>query len=197
MRSHENSEPNTNSLKASFIVPNTSWGTFHLTDVWRLAQSIHAPVIQRSINQYERVLHTDSVLQRMNGTTSTIQEFSEEADPLQYPLLLPYGTYGWDKDRCTKCGRRVTCRDYYAYMLRLKKWIINLGNISSNCKSSSFAFPQSIPEKSTHKGQEDLEIWRCWHYFCKSQRKADAYMHDFGCTLFWRCFFNDVHNGYI
>ncbi|KAL0448592.1 UNVERIFIED_CONTAM: hypothetical protein Slati_1415600, partial [Sesamum latifolium] len=41
-------------------------------------------------------------------------------DPLQYPLLFPYGTYGWDSDYRTSNGTRVTCCDYYAYMLQIR-----------------------------------------------------------------------------
>ncbi|KAL0307648.1 UNVERIFIED_CONTAM: hypothetical protein Scaly_2976100 [Sesamum calycinum] len=47
-----------------------------------------------------------------------VKEFSGYYDPLQYPLLLPYGTYGWDSDCRTIDGTRVTCCDYYAYMLQ-------------------------------------------------------------------------------
>lgn len=40
-------------------------------------------------------------------------------DPLQYPVLLPYWSYGWDINSHSDSGRRFTCRDYYAYMLQV------------------------------------------------------------------------------
>ncbi|XP_062028629.1 uncharacterized protein LOC133744551 [Rosa rugosa] len=39
---------------------------------------------------------------------------------MQYPLLLPYGTYGWDINSHDENGRPMSCCDYYAYMLQMR-----------------------------------------------------------------------------
>ncbi|KAL6205141.1 hypothetical protein ACLB2K_022405 [Fragaria x ananassa] len=41
-------------------------------------------------------------------------------DPLQYPLLLAYGTYGWDINSRSNNNREMTCRAYYAYVLQIR-----------------------------------------------------------------------------
>ncbi|KAL0414287.1 UNVERIFIED_CONTAM: ATP-dependent DNA helicase PIF1 [Sesamum radiatum] len=62
----------------------------------------------------------DIIVQTIGGQLMNVKEFSGYYDPLQYPLLLPYGTYGWDSDCRTVGGTRVTCCDYYAYMLQIE-----------------------------------------------------------------------------
>ncbi|KAL0324985.1 UNVERIFIED_CONTAM: hypothetical protein Sradi_5067800 [Sesamum radiatum] len=62
----------------------------------------------------------DIIVQTIGGQLMNVKEFSGYYDPLQYPLLLPYGTYGWDSDCRTVDGTRVTCCDYYAYMLQIE-----------------------------------------------------------------------------
>ncbi|KAL0348077.1 UNVERIFIED_CONTAM: hypothetical protein Sangu_1035500 [Sesamum angustifolium] len=66
------------------------------------------------------VTNKDIIVQTIGGQLMNIKEFSVYYDPLQYPLLLPYGTYGWDNDCRTSDGTRVTCCDYYAYMLQIR-----------------------------------------------------------------------------
>ncbi|KAL3810377.1 hypothetical protein ACJIZ3_000027 [Penstemon smallii] len=61
----------------------------------------------------------DIIVQTIEGRLMNIKEFSGFYDPLQYPLLLPYGTYGWDTERRTMNSLKVTCCDYYAYMLQV------------------------------------------------------------------------------
>ncbi|KAL0311599.1 UNVERIFIED_CONTAM: hypothetical protein Sangu_2454600 [Sesamum angustifolium] len=59
----------------------------------------------------------DIIVQSNTGRLFNIKEYSGYYDPLQYPLLLPYGTYGWDCDFRSFQGNRITCCDYYAYIL--------------------------------------------------------------------------------
>lgn len=61
----------------------------------------------------------DIVVQTIGGRLINLKEFSGYYDPLQYPLFLPYGTYGWDTKSRTIHGSRVTCCDYYSYMLQV------------------------------------------------------------------------------
>ncbi|KAL0360916.1 UNVERIFIED_CONTAM: hypothetical protein Sradi_3776100 [Sesamum radiatum] len=62
----------------------------------------------------------DIIVQTIGGQLMNVKEFSAYYDPLQYHLLLPYGTYGWDSDFRTVDGTRVTCYDYYTYMLQIR-----------------------------------------------------------------------------
>lgn len=68
----------------------------------------------------------DIIVQTHGGFPISLKEFSGYYDPLQYPLFLPYGTYGWDSDTCTINNVRVTCCDYYAYMLQVLFFLSNL-----------------------------------------------------------------------
>ncbi|XP_019413906.1 PREDICTED: uncharacterized protein LOC109325794 [Lupinus angustifolius] len=54
------------------------------------------------------------------GNLMRIQETVGYYDPMQYPILFPYGTYGWDTNTTTHNGRRITCREYYSYMLQIR-----------------------------------------------------------------------------
>ncbi|KAF1854814.1 hypothetical protein Lal_00026526 [Lupinus albus] len=55
-----------------------------------------------------------------SGNLMRIQETVGYYDPMQYPILFPYGTYGWDTNTTTHNGRRITCREYYSYMLQIR-----------------------------------------------------------------------------
>ncbi|XP_073119661.1 uncharacterized protein [Henckelia pumila] len=62
----------------------------------------------------------DIVVQGVNGCLTNIQDIAGYYDPLQYPLLLPYGTYGWDINSRNVDGTRLTCLDYYAFILQIR-----------------------------------------------------------------------------
>ncbi|XP_068340932.1 uncharacterized protein [Pyrus communis] len=62
----------------------------------------------------------DIVVETISGRLSHVRDYVEFYDPLQYPLLLPYGTYGWDVNSRDDGGRAITCCDYYAYMLQIR-----------------------------------------------------------------------------
>ncbi|KAJ1387801.1 Helitron helicase-like domain [Sesbania bispinosa] len=55
-----------------------------------------------------------------DGDITSIQETKGYYDPLQYPLLFPFGTYGWDIHTNNNRGRNVSCREYYSYMLQIR-----------------------------------------------------------------------------
>ncbi|KAK4409487.1 hypothetical protein Sango_0021700 [Sesamum angolense] len=69
----------------------------------------------------------DIIVQTVGGELINIKDYAGYYDPLQYPLLLPYGTYGWYSNYESVRGRRITCCDYYAYMLQIEaqklRWI--------------------------------------------------------------------------
>ncbi|KAI5422795.1 hypothetical protein KIW84_045996 [Lathyrus oleraceus] len=54
-----------------------------------------------------------------DGKLTKVQETMGYYDPLQYPILLPFGTYGWDIETKTNVGKNVTCREYYGYVLQV------------------------------------------------------------------------------
>ncbi|KAI5429927.1 hypothetical protein KIW84_034492 [Lathyrus oleraceus] len=55
---------------------------------------------------------------RCDGNLKKVQETKGYYDPLQYPVLFPFGTHGWDINTTNCNGRRVSCRAYYSYMLQ-------------------------------------------------------------------------------
>ncbi|KAI5407593.1 hypothetical protein KIW84_053737 [Lathyrus oleraceus] len=56
---------------------------------------------------------------RCDGNLKKVQESKGYYDNLQYPVLFPFGTHGWDINTTNCNGRRVSCRAYYSYMLEV------------------------------------------------------------------------------
>ena len=69
----------------------------------------------------ENLRGRDIMVQTKQGQLINIQDCVGYYDPLQYPLLLPYGTYGWDVNSRNNNGQKLTCHDYYAYVLQVNK----------------------------------------------------------------------------
>lgn len=63
----------------------------------------------------------DIIIQGIGGNLINIQDVVGYYDPLQYPLLLPHGTYGWDINSRNIDGTRLTCLHYYAYFVQVSK----------------------------------------------------------------------------
>ncbi|KAH7865779.1 hypothetical protein Vadar_011094 [Vaccinium darrowii] len=61
----------------------------------------------------------DTIIQSIGGNLLNIQDITDFYDPMQYPLLLPHGTYGWDLNSRNDIGTKLTCRDFYAYRLQV------------------------------------------------------------------------------
>ncbi|KAF7821877.1 putative helitron helicase-like domain-containing protein [Senna tora] len=64
----------------------------------------------------------DIIVQLHSGHLMNTPDTAGYYDPLQYPLQLPCGTYGWDVNTQNGASSRtkVTCRDYYSYMLQIR-----------------------------------------------------------------------------
>ncbi|XP_073121736.1 uncharacterized protein [Henckelia pumila] len=62
----------------------------------------------------------DIIVEGVNGRLLNIQDVVGYYDPLQYPLLLPYGTYGWNMNSRNIDGSRLTCLEYYSYILQIR-----------------------------------------------------------------------------
>ncbi|XP_050897527.1 uncharacterized protein LOC127104385 [Lathyrus oleraceus] len=70
---------------------------------------------------------------RCDGNLKKVQETKGYYDPLQYPVLFPFGTHGWDINTINCNGRRVSCRAYYSYMLQIRpndqSMLLNAGRL--------------------------------------------------------------------
>ena len=55
------------------------------------------------------------LVETISGQPITIPDVARYYDPLQYPLLFPFGTYGWDINTTCANNNAVTCREFYAY----------------------------------------------------------------------------------
>ncbi|KAI5397540.1 hypothetical protein KIW84_063382 [Lathyrus oleraceus] len=70
---------------------------------------------------------------RYDGNLKKVQETKGYYDPLQYPVLFPFGTHGWDINTTNCNGRRVSCRAYYSYMLQIRpndqSMLLNAGQL--------------------------------------------------------------------
>uniref|UniRef100_A0A803LJL4 ATP-dependent DNA helicase n=1 Tax=Chenopodium quinoa TaxID=63459 RepID=A0A803LJL4_CHEQI len=47
-------------------------------------------------------------------------------DPLQYPLLFPYGSYGWSINSLDNNGITIPCRSFYAYIIQVRQCVISI-----------------------------------------------------------------------
>ncbi|XP_024190810.1 uncharacterized protein LOC112194807 isoform X4 [Rosa chinensis] len=63
----------------------------------------------------------DFIVETISGQLWNVKDSVGYYDPMQYPLLLPYGTYGWDINTHGNNGRPMSCCDYYAYMLQMRQ----------------------------------------------------------------------------
>ena len=59
------------------------------------------------------------LVQTFGGNLINVQDTTEYYDPLQYPILFPFGTYGWDINTCEATRNKVSCRNYYIYVLQV------------------------------------------------------------------------------
>ena len=54
-----------------------------------------------------------------DGNLINIQETVGYYDPLQYPLLFRFGTYGWDFNTKNLNGQSISCQEYYRYIVQV------------------------------------------------------------------------------
>ena len=59
------------------------------------------------------------LVQTFGGNLINVQDTTEYYDPLWYPILFPFGTYGWDINTRDANRNKVSCHDYYAYVLQV------------------------------------------------------------------------------
>ncbi|XP_057250132.1 uncharacterized protein LOC104897172 [Beta vulgaris subsp. vulgaris] len=63
----------------------------------------------------------DVMVESVAGRLMSIKETAGYYDPLQYPLLFPYGSYGWDLNTRSLTGKKITCREFYSYMFQMRE----------------------------------------------------------------------------
>ncbi|OMO66755.1 DNA helicase PIF1, ATP-dependent [Corchorus olitorius] len=63
-----------------------------------------------------RQIMVETIAGRLLNVNDTVGYY----DPLQYPLLFPCGTYGWDINRHDEFGNKLQCRQFYSYMLQIR-----------------------------------------------------------------------------
>ncbi|XP_072069493.1 uncharacterized protein [Arachis hypogaea] len=84
------------------------------------ASQVAAIIVSDDIETMVRGRGRDIKVQTHAGNLRRIQEFVAHYDPLQYPLLFPFGTHGWDMNTRTQSGNKASCRTYYSYMLQIR-----------------------------------------------------------------------------
>uniref|UniRef100_A0A803N7C8 Helitron helicase-like domain-containing protein n=1 Tax=Chenopodium quinoa TaxID=63459 RepID=A0A803N7C8_CHEQI len=62
----------------------------------------------------------DILVQSTSGQLMNVLDTAGYYDPLQYPLLFPYGSYGWSINSLDNNGRTIPCRAFYAYIIQVK-----------------------------------------------------------------------------
>ncbi|KAM3016834.1 hypothetical protein FF2_000799 [Malus domestica] len=119
----------------------------------------------------------DIVVQTTSGQLINVQDDAGYYDPLQYPLLLPHGSYGWDINSRNENGTACTCRDLYAYMLQLTTMSrlrhIDLGG----CKAINKLLEQSyIKNCKTHLHRVNFMLEKLvrWSRTWRSKTKTDV-----------------------
>ena len=80
------------------------------------ASQVTAIVVGR--DDIANLMERDIIVESISGQLTSIKDTAGYYDPLQYPLLFPYGFYAWDLNRRSLTGRKLTCREFYAYMFR-------------------------------------------------------------------------------
>ena len=71
------------------------------------------------------------LVQTFSGNLINVQDTAGYYDPLQYPILFPFGTYGWDINTRGANRNKVSCRDYYAYIFQVTTYYFQ--SITSKC----------------------------------------------------------------
>ncbi|KAK9105322.1 hypothetical protein Scep_022166 [Stephania cephalantha] len=68
----------------------------------------------------EDLRERDIIIETKSGSLRNIADTAAYYDPLQYPLLFPLGQHGWHLELCNSNHRRISCRQYYSYVLQFR-----------------------------------------------------------------------------
>ncbi|XP_057248190.1 uncharacterized protein LOC104903059 [Beta vulgaris subsp. vulgaris] len=61
----------------------------------------------------------DVMVESFTARLVSIKETAGYYDPLQYPRLFPYGSYGWDLNTRSLTGKKITCREFIRICFRV------------------------------------------------------------------------------
>ena len=70
------------------------------------------------------------LVQTFGGNLINVQDTAGYYDPLQYPILFPFGTYGWDINTRDTNRNKVSCREYYAFIFQVTVLLFSIFFIS-------------------------------------------------------------------
>ncbi|XP_026419749.1 uncharacterized protein LOC113315708 [Papaver somniferum] len=88
---------------------------------YNMPTSPQVPAILVGGEEPSEVLPRDIIVETNSGQLLNVPDMTCFYDPLQYPLLLHYGSFGWDLTIFSNNTRRISCRAYYAYMLQIRE----------------------------------------------------------------------------
>ncbi|XP_050876133.1 uncharacterized protein LOC127079808 [Lathyrus oleraceus] len=106
---------------------------------------------------------------RCDGNLKKVQETKGYYDPLQYPILFPFGTHGWDINTTNCNGRRVSCRAYYSYMLQIRpndqSMLLNAGRLLQQYVVDNYVKIESgrLRWVKEHQGDIRSELYQGLH----------------------------------
>ncbi|XP_050909557.1 uncharacterized protein LOC127123380 [Lathyrus oleraceus] len=106
---------------------------------------------------------------RCDGNLKKVQETKGYYDPLQYHVLFPFGTHGWDINTTNCNGRRVSCRAYYSHMLQIRpndqSMLLNTGRLLQQYVVDNYVKIESWRLRWIKEHQSDIrsELYQCLH----------------------------------
>lgn len=62
----------------------------------------------------------DIIVETRGGNLQRVPDTAGFYDPLQYPLLLPYGEHGWDLNIHDNGNSPISCTSYYSHLLQVQ-----------------------------------------------------------------------------
>ncbi|KAK8918884.1 hypothetical protein KSP39_PZI021564 [Platanthera zijinensis] len=93
---------------------------------YTLPSASHVVAIIVGSEEYLESNERHIIVEIFEGHLVNIQEYVGFYDPLQYPLFLPYGTYGWLAEYKGLNNQHVSCCDYYSYILQDRQPALSL-----------------------------------------------------------------------
>ncbi|KAI5447791.1 hypothetical protein KIW84_015297 [Lathyrus oleraceus] len=106
---------------------------------------------------------------RYDGNLKKVQEIKGYYDHLQYPVLFPFGTHGWDINTTNCNGRRVSYRTYYSYMLQIRpndqSMLLNVGRLLQQYVVDNYVKIESGRLRCIKEHQSDIrsELYQGLH----------------------------------
>ncbi|XP_026384298.1 uncharacterized protein LOC113279861 [Papaver somniferum] len=110
---HQGSERE-NLLDCQLIIKEQPKGQLQYTLPSASQVAAIVPIGDKNYQHTEREI----IVQTTSANLFQVFETGGNYDLMQYPLLLPYGSYEWDINSKDKYGRKMPCRGYYSYIVQ-------------------------------------------------------------------------------